>query len=87
MDVVDEYIRQGIQKSLGRCHSPVAGRRRLMHAATYLKQGTERTLFHLVLDALVKGRPLELPEGFNISAYQENRLFPPIFVFFFLRPV
>jgi hypothetical protein len=86
VEQVDELIRQNLQKSLGRSHPPFSGRRRLLNAAASLRR-VERTLLRSLLEALIKDRPLELPEGFELSAYHENRLFPPIFVYFFLRPV
>jgi hypothetical protein len=87
MDPLDEYLRSAIQKSLARCHPPVSARKRLLHAAAHPKQGSQQNLFTLLLDALIKGQPFELPEGFELSAYYENRLFLPRFGFFLLRPV
>jgi hypothetical protein len=87
LDQVDEYLRFAIQKSLGRCHPPVAARRSLLHAAAQLQQMTEQNLYNLLLDALTKGQSFELPEGFDLSVFQENRLFQPRFGYFLLRPV
>jgi hypothetical protein len=86
-DPIDEYLRVGIQTSLRRCHPPVPARRRLLTTAAHQKNGTEPSLYSLLLNALIKGQTSELPEGFETSAYFENRLFPPRFGFFLLRPL